>query len=205
MNIGEAAARSGLPTKTIRYYESVGLVEPAARGGNGYRDYDERDVNLLRFVQRARAHGFTLQECRELLDLYRDRGRASAEVKAVAGRRIDDIDRRIAELTAMRATLADLMRRCHGDDRPDCPILDDLAGAATEDVHGGGANAHQSHAEDDAHGAHEGARRRWLLPWRPGPSSRVGSRARCRHGTRSGLPHDRRSDEDAAPAHTCGA
>jgi len=132
MNIGEAASRSGLPAKTIRYYESVGLIRPAARGCNGYRDYDERDVNLLRFVQRARAHGFTLLECRELLDLYRDRGRASAEVKAVAGRRIDDIDRRIAELTSMRTVLSQLMDRCHGDDRPECPILDDLAGPAAE-------------------------------------------------------------------------
>ena len=128
MNIGEVATKSGLPAKTIRYYEDIGLVEASARRENGYRDYDEQDLNLLKFVQRARSLGFTVEECRELLDLYRDRSRASADVKALAIRRIGDIERKIAELQAMQATLEHLIDKCHGDDRPDCPILDDLSG-----------------------------------------------------------------------------
>ncbi len=127
MNIGEAA-KSGLPAKTIRYYEDIGLVEASARKKNGYRDYDEQDLNLLKFVQRARSLGFTVEECRELLDLYRDRSRASADVKALAIRRIGDIERKIASLQGMQATLEDLIDKCHGDDRPECPIIDDLSG-----------------------------------------------------------------------------
>ena len=128
MNIGEAAALSGLPTKTIRYYEEIGLVRPALRAANGYRDYALNDVRTLMFVQRARSLGFSVQDCRELLALYRDRQRASADVKAVALRRVGDIDRKIAELEAMRAALVELAEKCHGDERPECPILDDLAG-----------------------------------------------------------------------------
>ncbi len=127
MNIGEAAARSGVPAKTIRYYEEVGLIRPAPRAGNGYRDYGERDVHVLRFVQRARSLGFGVQDCRQLLALYQDPERASAEVKALTGRRIADIDRKMAELAGMRATLVALAESCHGDARPECPILDDLA------------------------------------------------------------------------------
>jgi Cu(I)-responsive transcriptional regulator len=127
MNIGEAASRSGVPTKTIRYYEDVGLIGPAARSDNGYRAYGERDVHVLRFVQRARSLGFSLQDCRQLLALYQDPARASAEVKAVTERRLAEIDRKIATLTAMRATLVELAENCHGDARPECPILDDLA------------------------------------------------------------------------------
>lgn len=128
MNIGEVASKSGLPAKTIRYYEDIGLVEASGRKENGYRDYDEQDLNHLKFVQRARSLGFTVEECRELLDLYRDRGRASADVKALAIRRIGDIERKIAELQGMQATLEDLIDKCHGDDRPECPIIDDLSG-----------------------------------------------------------------------------
>ena len=128
MNIGGAAERCGLPAKTIRYYEDIGLVMPSGRKANGYRDYDEQDLHRLRFVQRARSLGFTVEECRELLDLYRDRGRASADVKAIALRRIADIRRKIEELQDMEATLARLVEHCHGDHRPDCPIIDDLAG-----------------------------------------------------------------------------
>ena len=128
MNIGEVADRSGLPAKTIRYYEDIGLVTPSSRKANGYRDYDEQDLNLLKFVQRSRSLGFTVEECRELLDLYRDQDRASADVKAIAQSRIADIRRKIAELKGMEATLTDLVEHCHGNDRPDCPILDDLAG-----------------------------------------------------------------------------
>jgi Cu(I)-responsive transcriptional regulator len=127
MNIGEAAERSGVPAKTIRYYEDVGLIRPAPRTGNGYRDYGQRDVHVLRFVQRARSLGFSVQDCRQLLALYQDPGRASAEVKALTGRRIAEIDRKMQELAGMRATLVALADSCHGDERPGCPILDDLA------------------------------------------------------------------------------
>lgn len=129
MNIGEAAARSGLSPKTIRYYESIDLVTAPGRTDGGYRDYDVRDVHVLRFLHRARGLGFSVRECRDLLALYHDRDRASAHVKAIALHHIDDIDRRIAELETLRDTLGELAARCHGDDRPDCPILDDLAGA----------------------------------------------------------------------------
>ena len=129
MNIGEAAALSGLPAKTIRYYEEVGLVAPAARADNGYRDYGDAEVHTLRFVQRARGLGFSVRECRELLALYFDHRRSSASVKAIALGRIAEIDRKIAELEGLRATLAELAEKCHGDERPDCPILADLAGA----------------------------------------------------------------------------
>lgn len=129
MNIGEAAALAGLPTKTIRYYEQVGLVAPAARSENGYRDYSTSEVHTLRFVQRARGLGFSVAECRELLALYFDRNRPSASVKAITLHRIADIDQKVAELKGLRKTLMDLAVNCHGDDRPDCPILNDLAGA----------------------------------------------------------------------------
>jgi Cu(I)-responsive transcriptional regulator len=127
VNIGEAAKRSGLTTKTIRFYEDIGLVPAAARDANGYRRYGEREVNQLRFVHRARSLGFTVEECRELLALYGDRERASADVKALALARIRDIERKIEELEAMKATLQHLAERCHGDARPECPILEDLA------------------------------------------------------------------------------
>jgi Cu(I)-responsive transcriptional regulator len=120
MNIGEAAAASGVPAKTIRYYEEIGLVRPL-RDANGYRLFRDRDVHRLAFLARARALGFGIAECRMLLDLYDDRGRASADVRAVAG---------IAALVELRATLAALVACCAGDDRPDCPILADLAGTA---------------------------------------------------------------------------
>jgi len=127
MNIGEAAARAGLPAKTIRYYEEVGLVRPPKRQENRYRDYDETDVHRLRFVQRARGLGFSVEQCRGLLALYDDQGRASADVKAIALEHIAEIDRRITSLQEMRATLATLAAKCHGDERPSCPILAELA------------------------------------------------------------------------------
>lgn len=130
MNIGAAARQSGVPAKTIRYYESVGLITHAERTAAGYRVYDHRDVETLRFVQRARSLGFSVDDVGSLLALWHDRQRSSAEVKALARRRVDDIDRKIAELTEMRATLTDLMQRCHGDQRPDCPILSGLAGVS---------------------------------------------------------------------------
>ena len=130
MKISDVADRSGLPPKTIRYYEDIGLVRPATRQGNGYRDYDDRDVQMLRFLKRARGLGFSVADCRSLLSLYQDRHRASADVKALARHRVAEIDGKIAELHTMRAALTELIGRCHGDDRPDCPILDDLAGGS---------------------------------------------------------------------------
>lgn len=127
MNIGTAAEASGLPPKTIRYYEQVGLIPAAGRTSSGYRDYDDTDVHILRFLKRARGLGFTVAECRELLSLYQDRNRASADVKAIALRRIEDIERKIAELESMRRTLTHLADHCQGDHRPECPIIDDLA------------------------------------------------------------------------------
>jgi Cu(I)-responsive transcriptional regulator len=127
MNIGEAATRSGLTTKTIRYYEDIGLLPPPLRADNGYRDYGARELNRLAFISRARGLGFSIADCRELLGLYSDHNRHSADVKRIALARIDKIDTRIREMMALRATLDRLVRNCHGDDRPDCPILDDLA------------------------------------------------------------------------------
>ncbi len=127
MNISQAAEQSGLPPKTIRYYEDIGLVDPPRRRDNGYRDYGSRDVHMLRFLHRARDLGFAVADCRALLSLYTDRKRRSADVKAIALNRIADIDRKIAELGEMRAVLATLADKCHGDDRPDCPIIDEFA------------------------------------------------------------------------------
>lgn len=127
LTIKQAAADTGLPAKTLRYYEEEGLIRPG-RGANGYRVYDRRDVHRLRFLARARRLGFTIEECRELMGLWDDRHRASADVKRLAEAKIADMETRIAELQAMKATLGDLAHRCHGDDRPDCPILADLAG-----------------------------------------------------------------------------
>ncbi|SON56102.1 Copper export regulator [Hartmannibacter diazotrophicus] len=126
MNIGAAAEQSGLPAKTIRYYEDIGLISPARRN-NGYRDYGEDDVHKLRFLHRARGLGFSIEDCRQLLSLYEDRSRASADVKSLALARITDIEAKMAELSAMRQTLKRLVSACHGDNRPDCPILDDIA------------------------------------------------------------------------------
>lgn len=127
MNIGTAARQSGLPPKTIRYYEEIGLLK-ADRAMNGYRDYSTEDVHRLRFVQRARGLGFSVDECRQLLSLYSDRDRASADVKAIAREKLAEIDRKMAELTGLRAMLGHLVDHCHGDHRPDCPIIDGLAG-----------------------------------------------------------------------------
>ncbi len=126
MNIGQAAARSGVPPKTIRYYEEIGLIAPAARSNKGYRAYGDAEVHVLHFLQRARSLGFSVKECRQLLDLYRDPQRASADVKALTLGRIADIDRKLVELAAMRATLIKLAEACRGDQRPECPILEDL-------------------------------------------------------------------------------
>ncbi len=127
MNIGEAAQASGVSAKMIRHYESIGLVDTPPRSEGGYRRYDERAVHTLRFVRRARNLGFSLDEIRDLLSLWHDRGRASADVKALTLRHVADLETRIAELAAMRDTLRALAESCSGDDRPDCPILSDMA------------------------------------------------------------------------------
>ena len=127
MNIGEAAQASGVSAKMIRHYESIGLVDAPPRTEGGYRRYDERAVHTLRFVRRARNLGFSLDEIRDLLSLWHDRGRASADVKALTLRHVADLEQRIAELANMRDTLRHLAQACSGDDRPDCPILADMA------------------------------------------------------------------------------
>lgn len=129
MNIGDVSRVTGLPSKTIRYYEDIGLVTPP-RSANGYRSYREQDVHKLGFLQQARRLGFTIDECRQLLSLYEDRNRASADVKALAEHHLDAIDARIAELQSLKATLAKLVHACRGDQRPDCPILERLAAGA---------------------------------------------------------------------------
>lgn len=126
MNISDAAVESGLPAKTIRYYEDIGLVSPG-RLANGYRDYGEDDLHKLRFVQRARGLGFSVEDCRVLLSLYEDRNRASADVKQIAQTHLVEIERKISELQSLQKTLSELVHACHGDDRPHCPIINDLA------------------------------------------------------------------------------
>ena len=126
MNISQVAQRSGVPAKTIRYYEEIGLIRPL-RSANGYRVFRDQDLHKLAFVGRARALGFPIEDCRTLVALYEDDSRESAQVKAVAQDHLRAIDDKIAQLQTMRETLADLVQRCHGDDRPDCPILSDLA------------------------------------------------------------------------------
>ncbi|HVW54071.1 MAG TPA: Cu(I)-responsive transcriptional regulator [Rhizobiaceae bacterium] len=127
MNVGDAAERSGLPAKTIRYYEEIGLIHPS-RSGNGYRNYSGDDIHRLAFLRRARGLGFSIEDCRHLMALYEDRSRASHEVKRIAAAHVEAIDAKLRELQSMRSTLQRLIHACHGDDRPDCPILDDIAG-----------------------------------------------------------------------------
>ncbi|MEX5729216.1 MerR family copper efflux transcriptional regulator [Rhodovulum iodosum] len=127
MNIGQVAELAGLPAKTIRYYEEIGLIAPG-RTKNGYRAFSQTDLHRLVFLGRARSLGFTIEECRALLALYDDKGRASADVKRIARGHLEQIDAKLAELEAMRATLSELIEACAGDDRPDCPILKGLSG-----------------------------------------------------------------------------
>lgn len=126
MNIGTASSHSGLPPKTIRYYEEIGLIT-ADRAPNGYRDYSQTHLHKLAFLHRARGLGFSIEECRQLLALYEDKSRASADVKRLAALKVAEIDRKMGELTELRATLGHLIDHCQGDHRPDCPILDSLA------------------------------------------------------------------------------
>jgi MerR family transcriptional regulator, copper efflux regulator len=131
MNIGEAARASGVTAKMIRYYESVGLLSAKARTSANYRVYGAQEVHSLRFIRQARRLGFLVEDIRKLLALWQDRARASAEVKAIALEHVMELDRRITELTQMRDTLKHLADHCHGDDRPDCPIIEELARADT--------------------------------------------------------------------------
>lgn len=126
MNIGTVSERSGVPPKTIRYYESIGLIHPAVRGPNGYRTYAPVDTRTLNFIKRARSLGFSVEEVRSLLGLWRDKTRTSVAVKFLATRHLEALDRKIEELRSMRKALADLVKRCRGDARPDCPILNDI-------------------------------------------------------------------------------
>lgn len=127
MNIGQAARASGVSAKMIRHYEESGLIPRAGRTDSGYRVYGESDVHVLRFVRRARDLGFSLAEIKGLLGLWKNRRRESAEVKRLVDKHVKHLDSRIAELQSMRRTLTDLARHCHGDHRPDCPILEDLS------------------------------------------------------------------------------
>ena len=126
MSIGEIAEKAGLPAKTIRYYEEIGLVAPQ-RGENGYRAFSRNDLHRLAFLARARTLGFSIEDCRTLVALWDDEGRASADVKRVAEAHLAHIDEKIAQLRSMRETLGHLVEACHGDERPDCPILKELA------------------------------------------------------------------------------
>lgn len=133
MKIGQAAAAAGVSERMIRHYEKVRLIPAAARRDSGYRDYDDRDIHTLRFIGRARDLGFPLEEIRTLLSLWHDRRRSSADVKSLALARAAELKRKALELDAMRRSLEQLADGCHGDERPDCPIIDDLALGADEE------------------------------------------------------------------------
>ena len=150
MNIGEAAASSGVSAKMIRHYEAIGLLKPAARKENLYRDYGGHDVHELRFIGRARKLGFSMAEISALLALWRDKSRSSREVKRVASAHLADLETRIAEMQSMAASLRELVRTCHGDDRADCPILADLAGTKRNDTARRAGRARQRDATKDA-------------------------------------------------------
>ncbi|MGB7430996.1 MAG: Cu(I)-responsive transcriptional regulator [Ahrensia sp.] len=127
MNISQAAQLSDLPVKTVRYYSDIGLIEPPGRTSAGYRDYDQTSVRKLIFIRRARAFGFSVNECRELLGLYKDNERSSAEVKRIAANRLTEIRKKQRELQSLHDELSHLVDACNGDSRPDCPIIDYLS------------------------------------------------------------------------------
>ena len=134
MNIGQAASETGVSAKMIRYYESIALLKPSARSDAGYRIYTPNDLHALRFIKRGRGLGFSLEQIRELLSLWQNDQRASADVKGIALAHVDELNKRIAELTEMRDTLAHLAQSCHGDDKPDCPILQSLGLAGDKEA-----------------------------------------------------------------------
>lgn len=132
MNIGIAAGRTGVSTKMIRHYEAIGLLRPAPRRENSYRDYGERDVHDLKFIRRARKLAFSIEEIGGLLALWRDKKRPSSEVQHIAARHVADLESRVAEMQAMIATLRTLIDACPGDDAPECPILEDLGDSGND-------------------------------------------------------------------------
>ncbi len=152
VQIGTAALRSGVSAKMLRHYESLGLLGRVVRTDGGYRQYSEADVHTLRFIKRARELGFAMAEIAELVDLWRNRRRASVNVKRIAQKHVDDLATRIAAMQAMQRTLQNLLQHCQGDERPDCPILDDLAGCAGHDLDHGlrGAADVKSRAQRNA-------------------------------------------------------
>jgi len=127
MNIGQVSTASGVSAKMIRHYESIGLMQKPARTASNYRSYSENEVHTLRFVKRARALGFSMADVKELVGLWKSKSRSSAAVKRIAGKHVEALQQKIAELKSMAVTLQHLMEHCHGDHRPDCPILEDLA------------------------------------------------------------------------------
>ena len=127
MRIQQASRQSGMPAKTIRFYEDIGLVRPAARSANGYRQFSDTDVRTLKFIQRARKLGFSVEDIQKLLSLWQDKKRASADVKKLALAHVNEIEARIRELESVKHAILHLADRCHGDERPECPILDELA------------------------------------------------------------------------------
>ena len=129
VSIGEAARLSGVSARMVRHYEGLGLLPVVARTESGYRQYGDADIHTLRFIKRSRDLGFSMEEIAELVGLWHNRRRASASVKRIAKKHLDDLEQRIADMQSMRNTLAHLVHCCHGDARPDCPILDDLAAA----------------------------------------------------------------------------
>lgn len=131
LDIGRASKASGVSVKMIRHYEAIGLLKSVARTYANYRVYSHKDVHTLRFIKRGRALGFSMDDIRELLALWQNRSRPSSSVKKIAGGHVQDLRRRITEMQAMVATLDHLTRNCHGDGRPDCPILEDLAGSGS--------------------------------------------------------------------------
>jgi MerR family copper efflux transcriptional regulator len=162
-NIGEAAHATGVSAKMIRHYESIGLLPPAQRTDANYRVYTEADLHTLHFVRRARSLGFSLEDIGTLLDLWRNRERPSAKVKALATRHMQALQRKVAEMQSMIATLTHLAHACHGDERPDCPILEDLAAPPPATIAG-------CHAEGPPSGQPPDAPRR-RKPGAPAPAS----------------------------------
>lgn len=135
MNIGQAARESGVSAKMLRHYESLGLLGKVHRTDSGYRQYGAADVHTLRFIKRSRDLGFSMAEIAELVNLWQDRGRASASVKRIAQKHVEELSTRIDAMQAMQRSLQQLLQTCQGDDRPDCPILDDLAGGTSSCCH----------------------------------------------------------------------
>ncbi|MEI6803480.1 MAG: Cu(I)-responsive transcriptional regulator [Burkholderiales bacterium] len=135
LNIGQAASASGVSAKMLRHYEALGLLGKVRRTDSGYRQYSQADVHTLRFIKRSRDLGFSIAEIAELVNLWQNRRRASASVKRIAQQHLDDLATRIEAMQAMQRSLQNLLHHCHGDERPDCPILDDLAGTGTPCCH----------------------------------------------------------------------